>query len=168
MALAKNVELTEKANHLMRMHLMGDPSAPFNLSGKQFISNYKYKHDLREFLHLQTPLQFDLVPDMHNMLDTVYNLSLITPRKQETHQDLTNKFYICVLHQPFCSIPHKSHNFQIKSVNVESSIEVVIVNVSGSIDVGPSMSRKLHLGVVSDGTILHALGKPDELANSLT
>ena len=58
-------------------------------------------------------------------------------------------------------------NFQIKRVNVETSIEVVIENVSRSIDMGPSMSRKLHHGVVSKRTVLHALREPEELAEPL-
>ena len=54
-------------------------------------------------------------------------------------------------------------DFQIKRVNVESSIKVVIEEVAWSISVGPSMSRKLELGLVSAWTILHAISEPEEL-----
>lgn len=43
----------------------------------------------------------------------------------------------------------------------------MIEDVAGGVDVGPSVSGELHLGIVSNGAVLHAVGEPQELADAV-
>jgi len=54
-------------------------------------------------------------------------------------------------------------DFQVERVDVEAGVEVVVEDVTGSVDVRAGVGWKLHFGVVSDGTVLHALWKPQKL-----
>jgi len=52
---------------------------------------------------------------------------------------------------------------QVERVDVEAGVQVVVEEVAGSVDVRAGVGWELHFGVVSDGTVLHALRKPQEL-----
>lgn len=52
---------------------------------------------------------------------------------------------------------------QVERVDVEASIEVVVEDMAGSVDVRAGVGWELHFGVVSYGAVLHALRKPQEL-----
>lgn len=56
---------------------------------------------------------------------------------------------------------------QVERVDIEAGVEVVVEHVTGGIDVRAGVGGKLHFGVVGEGTVLHALGKPQELPNAV-
>ena len=57
--------------------------------------------------------------------------------------------------------------FQIERINIEAGIEVPINDVAGRVKVRAGMSRKLHLRIISEGTVLHAFRQPKELSNTI-
>lgn len=56
---------------------------------------------------------------------------------------------------------------QVERVNIETSIEVVVEEVARGVNVGAGVGWELHLGVVCEGTVLHALRKPQELSDTI-
>lgn len=49
---------------------------------------------------------------------------------------------------------------KVEGIDIEASVEVVVEDVAGGVDVGTGVGWELHLGVVGKGTVLHALRKP--------
>ena len=56
---------------------------------------------------------------------------------------------------------------KVKRVDIEAGIEVVIEDVARRINVRAIVSRDLHLGVVGLRAVLHALRKPQKLAETV-
>lgn len=52
---------------------------------------------------------------------------------------------------------------QVEGVDIEAGIEVVVEHVAGGVDMRAGVCWEFHFGVVGEGTVLHALGKPQEL-----
>ena len=52
---------------------------------------------------------------------------------------------------------------QVERIDVKASVEVVVEDVAGRVYVRAGVGWELHFGVVSDGAVLHALRKPQEL-----
>jgi hypothetical protein len=58
-------------------------------------------------------------------------------------------------------------DLQVKRVDIEAGVKVVIENVAGRVDMRTGVSGQLHLGVVGERAVLNALREPQELAESL-
>lgn len=58
-------------------------------------------------------------------------------------------------------------NIEVKRVDVEAGVIVVIEHVAGCIDVGPGVDGELHLGEISEGAVLHAPREPQEVPKAV-
>lgn len=79
-------------------------------------------------------------------------LSTSTSKFKPTPIKLSSEVWITIKH------------FQVKRIDIEASIEVVIEEVSRGINMGACVSRQLENWHVSQGAVLHAVGEPKELA----
>ncbi|PRQ22093.1 hypothetical protein RchiOBHm_Chr6g0246481 [Rosa chinensis] len=58
-------------------------------------------------------------------------------------------------------------DIQVESIDVEADVELVIEDLAGGVDMGSGVGGELHLGVVSNGSVFHAVGEPEELADAI-
>lgn len=65
------------------------------------------------------------------------------------------------------NIEYTIEDIKIKGVDIETSIVVVVKEMSGGINLGTSMGGKFHLRRVSDGAILYALSQPNHLTDTI-
>lgn len=58
-------------------------------------------------------------------------------------------------------------NFQVKGINIEAGVVVVIVNMTWGINMRAGVNRQLKLGVVSEGAVLHACKEAEEFSEAI-